>query len=64
MPHNVIECILQGEKQTGLYMIFLCVLRLRNEVYVFQSDWPHVHINFLLAHHCLHLEVSIVVVKW
>ena len=63
MSHNVIECILQGEKQTGLYMIFLCVLRLRNEVYVFQSVWPHVHINFPLAHHRLHLEVSTVVVK-
>lgn len=44
-------------------MIFLCVLLLRNEVYVFQSDWPHVHINFPLAHHRLHLEISIVVVK-
>ena len=48
MSHNVIECIFQGEKQTRLYMIFLCVLLLRNEVYVFQSDWPHVHINFHL----------------
>ena len=63
MSHNVIECIFQGEKQTRLYMIFLCVLLLRNEVYVFQSDWPHVHINFPLAHHRLHLEISIVVVK-
>ena len=63
MSHNVIECILQGKEQTGLHMIFLCVLRLRNEVYVFQSDWPHVHINFPLANHRLHLEVSIVVVK-
>lgn len=44
-------------------MIFLCVLLLRNEVYVFQSDWLHVHINFPLAHHRLHLEISIVVVK-
>ena len=63
MSHNVIECIFQGEEQAGLYMIFPCVLRLRDEVYVFQSDWPHVHINFPLAHHRLHLEVSIVVVK-
>lgn len=63
MSHNVIECIFQGEKQTRLYMIFLCVLLLRNEVYVFQSDWPHVHISFPLAHHRLHLEISIVVVK-
>ena len=63
MSHNVIECIFQGEEQAGLYMIFPCVLRLRDEVYVFQSDWPHVHINFPLAHHRLHLEISIVVVK-
>lgn len=64
MSHNVIECIFQGEEQAGLYMIFLCVLRLRDEIYVFQSDWPQVHINFPLAHHRLHLEISIVVVKW
>ena len=64
MSHNVIECILQGKEQTGLHMVFLCVLRLRDEINVFQSDWPLVYINFPLAHHCLHLEVSIVVVKW
>ena len=64
MPHNIIERILQGEKQARLNMIFLCVLRLRNEIYVFQSDWPHFHINFSLAHHRLHLEVSTVVTKW
>ena len=40
MSHNVIECILQGKEQTGLHMIFLCVLRLRDEINVFQSDRP------------------------
>ena len=56
MSHNVIECIFQGEKQTRLYMIFLCVLLLRNEVYVFQSDWPHVHI--MLRRNLLYTAVT------
>lgn len=63
MAENVVKGIPEGKEQPRLNMVVLDIVRLPNQIDVFQSDRPYTDVNSPSAYFRLHNEIPLIVPK-